>query len=81
MYSGGCKQNLCPDKILFSNDIFPLHKGIYLFVSGEQIQKIFGLKEIKVKISSLLNVSNGRSKSEEFGLKDIEIPVDNKEQN
>ena len=31
-------------------------------------------------MSSLLNVSNGRSKSEEFSLNDIEVLVDNKEQ-
>ena len=30
---------------------------------------------------SLLNVSNGSSKSEEFSLNDIEMLVDNKEQN
>ena len=31
--------------------------------------------------SSLLNVSNGSSKPEEFGLSDIEVLADNKEQN
>ena len=32
-------------------------------------------------MSSLLNVSNGSSKPEEFSLKDIEVLVDKKEQN
>ena len=32
-------------------------------------------------MSSVLSVSNGRSKSEELSLKDIEVIVDNKEQN
>ena len=32
-------------------------------------------------MSSLLNISNGNNKSEEFGLNDIEVLVDNKEQN
>ena len=31
-------------------------------------------------MSSVLSVSNGRSKSEEFSLQDIEVIVDNKEQ-
>ena len=47
------------------------------FVSGDQIQFFFGLKELSIMMSSLLNVFNGRSKSEEF----IEVLVDNKEQN
>ena len=51
---------------------------MYLFVSGDQIQKLLGLKELKTKMSSLLNAS---SKPEEFSLKDIEVLVDNKEQN
>ena len=32
-------------------------------------------------MSSVFNVSNGSSKSEEFSFKDIEIFVDNKEEN
>ena len=38
-------------------------------------------KELQIKISSLLNVSNGSSKSEKFSLKDIEVFVDSEEQN
>ena len=34
-----------------------------------------------IKLSSLLNVSNGSSKSVEFNLNDIEVLVDSKEQN
>ena len=37
--------------------------------------------EIIIKMSSLLNVSNGSSKSEEFSFKDIEVVVESKEQN
>ena len=36
--------------------------------------------EIKMKMSSLLNVSNLSSKSEEINLNDIEVLVDSKEQ-
>ena len=35
---------------------------------------------MQTKMSSVLNVSNGRSRPEEFSLKDIEVLVDNKEQ-
>ena len=51
------------------------------FVSGGQIQKFFDPKRSTNKMSSLLNVSNGSSKSEEFNLNNIEVFVDNKEQN
>ena len=37
-------------------------------------------KEVEIKISSVLNVSNSISKPEEFNLKDNEVFVDNKEQ-
>ena len=38
-------------------------------------------KDYKIKMSSLLNVSNVSNESEEFSLKDIEAIVDSKEQN
>ena len=34
-----------------------------------------------IKMSFLLNVSNGRSKSEQFSIKDIEMLVDSEKQN
>ena len=37
--------------------------------------------EIIIKMFSLLNVSNGSSKPEEFNLNDIEVVVDSEEQN
>ena len=37
--------------------------------------------KIVIKMSSLLNVSNGSSKSEEFNFKDIEVLVDSEEEN
>ena len=37
--------------------------------------------EIIIKMSSVLNVSNGKRESKEFNLKDIEVLVDSKEQN
>ena len=46
------------------------------FVSGDRIQIFFDEDEIKIKMSSLLNVSNGSSKSEEFSLNDIEVFLD-----
>ena len=46
----------------------------------DRIQKYFDSKRIKNKISSLLNVSNGSSKSEEVSLKDIQV-FDSEEQN
>ena len=53
-----------------------------LFVSGDRIQKIFGLKQLQIKMSFLLNVSNDAgSKPEEFSINDIEVLVDEKEQN
>ena len=36
---------------------------------------------MQIKISSVLNVSNGTSKAEEFSLKDIEVLADSEEQN
>ena len=38
-------------------------------------------KELQIKMSFLLNVSNGSSRPEEFGLKDIEVFVDSEKQN
>ena len=53
-----------------------------LFVSGDQTKKFFDRKELQIKMSSsLLNVSNGSGKSEEFSLNDIEVFVDSEEQN
>ena len=54
---------------------------MYLFVSDDQIQKIFGQKELQIKMFSLLNVSNASNKPEEFSVKDIEVFVDSEEQN
>ena len=51
-----------------------------LLVSGDQIQKNFGVKRLQIKMSFLLNVLNA-SKPEEFSIKGIEVLVDNKEQN
>ena len=47
-------------------------------MSGDRIQKFFGLKELEIKMSSLLNASNASNKSEEFSLKNIEVLVDSK---
>ena len=52
-----------------------------LFVSGDQYKKFLSLKELKIKISTVLNVSNGSSKAEEFSLKDIEVLVGSEGQN
>ena len=52
-----------------------------LFVSCDRIQFFFEQKELKIKMSSLLNVSNANSKLDEFSLKDIEVLVDSEEQN
>ena len=50
-------------------------------MSGDQIQKLFDPKRFTNKMpSSLLNVSNTSSKSEDFSLKDIEVFVDSEEQ-
>ena len=51
------------------------------FVPNDQIQKLFDQKELQIKMSSLLNVSNGNSKPEEFNLNDIEVLVASEEQN
>ena len=42
-------------------------------MSDGQIQKFLGVKELKIKMSSVLDVSNGDSKSEEFSISDIEV--------
>ena len=55
--------------------------NINLFVSGDLIQNFFDLKELQIKMSSVLNVSNANSKLEEFSIKDIEMLVDSEEQN
>ena len=47
----------------------------------DQIQKFLDLKEPKIKMSSLLNVSNASNEPEKFDLKDIEVFVDSEEQN
>ena len=47
----------------------------------DQIQKFLDLKEPKIKMSSLLNVSNVSNEPEKFNLKDIEVFVDSEEQN
>ena len=44
-------------------------------------KKFFGQKELQIKMSSLLNVSNDSSRPEEFSLKDTEVLVDSKVQN
>ena len=54
--------------------------NIDLFVSDDGIQKFFDLNEIKIKMSSVVNVSNDSSKPEEFSIKDIEVFVDSEEQ-
>ena len=54
--------------------------NIDLFVSDDRIQIFFDLSEIKIKIYSVLNVSNDSSKPEEFRIKDIEVFVDSEEQ-
>ena len=51
------------------------------FVSGDRIQIFFDQNEIKIKVSSFLNVSNGSSKSEELSLNDIEVLVDSEGEN
>ena len=51
--------------------------NIGFFVSVDRMQFFF---LTQIKMSSLLNVSNG-SKSKEFNLKDIKVFVDNMEQN
>ena len=50
------------------------------FVSGDEIQKSFEQKELKINISSVWNVSNADSNPKEFSLKDIEVLVDSEEQ-
>ena len=49
------------------------------FVSGDWIQFFFDQQELQKKMFSLLSVSNGSSKSEEFNLNDIEVLVDSEE--
>ena len=48
-------------------------------MSGDQIQIFFDQQELQIKMFSLLNVSNGSSKSGEFNLNDIEVLVDSEE--
>ena len=55
--------------------------SIDLFVSCDQIQKIFDQKELQIKMFYVLNVSNPNSKPQEFSLRDIEVFVDSEEQN
>ena len=53
------------------------------FITSFQVTKnltLAGTSKHIIKMSSLLNISNG-NKSEEFNFKDIEVLVDNKEQN
>ena len=57
------------------------HKTWTFFVSGDRYKKFLSLKELKIKISTVLNVSNGSSKPEEFSLKDIEVLVGSEGQN
>ena len=55
-------------------------KNFICLVTG--YKNLFDQKELQIKISSLLNVSNGSSsKIEEFILKNIEVFVDSKKQN
>ena len=54
----------------------------FFFASGDRIQKCFDPKELQIKMSSLLNVSNDASgRPEEFSLMNIEVFVDSEEQN
>ena len=53
--------------------------NMHLFVSCDLIQNFFDPNKVQIKISFLLDVSNGRSRPEEF--KDIEVFVDSEEQN
>ena len=48
-------------------------------MSGDQMQKIFELKKLEIKMSSVLSASNHSSKSEEFSFKDMEALVDSEE--
>ena len=51
------------------------------FLSGDWIQKFFDVKKLQKKMSSVLNVSKGSGKPEEFSHKSIEVLVGNREQN
>ena len=42
-------------------------------------KNLFDQKKVQIKMSSLLNVSNGSSSPEEFSLNDIKVLVDGKE--
>ena len=55
--------------------------NIDLFVSGDRIQNIVDPKGLKLKMSSVLNVSNDSGKPQGFSIKDIEMLVDDIEQN
>ena len=50
-------------------------------MSDDRIQKVFDLKELNIKMSVVLNVSNDSYKPQEFSMKDIEMLVDSEEQN
>ena len=52
-----------------------------LLCLGTRYKKFLNQKEVQIKIFSVLNVSNGTSKAEEFSLKDIEVLADSEEQN
>ena len=58
--------------------IVRINMGLLCLVT--RYKKILRQKEVQTKMSSVLNVSNGRSRPKEFSLKDIEVLVDNKEQ-
>ena len=58
--------------------IVGINMGLLCLVT--RYKNFLSQKEVQIKISSVLNVSNGSSKPEEFSLKDIEVLVDNKEQ-
>ena len=53
--------------------------GLFLYLVT-RYKNFLTQKEQQIKMSSLLNVSNTSSKSEEFNLKDIEVLVDSEEQ-
>ena len=57
--------------------IVGINMGLLCLVT--RYKNFLSQKEVQIKISSVLNVSNGSSKPEEFSLNDIEVLVDNKE--
>ena len=57
-----------------------LNIGLLCLMTG--CKKFLTQKQLKIKMSSLLNVSNDAdSKPKEFSINDIEVLVDKKEQN